>query len=201
MTEGGAPTRARRRGRAGRVRLFAVLPLFVLAVLAGDAVRILAGPGGAPSCPAGTALVMGAAQYAGRPSPAFERRLSRALEAYRSGCVDRIVVSGGMRTGDHTSEGAAGVAWLRRRGVPQAALRAEETATTSAENVARARGMLDSTKVLVVTDDLHAWRSVYLARREGLQAQAVGAPVPSGRLRYALRELVALTSYRLGLAP
>lgn len=191
-------TRPARGVSRGGVRLAAILPLMLLATLGLDGARILVGPQRAPACPAGTALVMGAAQYDGHPSPAFERRLSRALEVYRSGCVDRIVVSGGRLPGDRTSEGAAGVAWLRRRGVPDSALRAEETATTSAQNVARSAPLLAGTKVLIVTDDLHAWRSLLLARRAGLHAQAAATRVPSGRARYALRELTGLLAYRLG---
>lgn len=186
------------RGR-GAVRTLALAPLLALALLAGDLRMILAQDVGPPACPAGTALVMGAAQYDGRPSPAFERRLARALDLWRDGCVDRIVVSGGRRAGDRTSEGAAGVAWLGERGVPEGALVAEETAATSAENVLRSRPWLQGSPAVIVTDDLHAWRSRWLAGRFGLEVQAATVPVERGRTRYALRELTAMASYRLGL--
>lgn len=183
----------------GTVRLLALAPVLALVLLLSDLRMIVSFPDGGPTCPAGTALVMGAAQYDGTPSPAFERRLERALTLWQKGCVDSVVVSGGRRPGDRTSEGAAGVRWLERRGVPSDALVAEETATTSAENVLRSRPWLDDGPVVVVTDDLHAWRSGWLARRFGLDAQAAAARVPSGRARYALRELAAMASYRLGL--
>lgn len=184
--------------RRGAIRVLALAPLLLVALVAADLVGIVRGPRGAPACDGGPALVMGAAQYDGRPSPAFERRLARALRAYRDGCVDRIVVSGGARPGDRTTEGAAGVAWLARQGVPASDLAAETTATTSAENVLRSRDALGSEPVLIVTDDLHAWRSVWLARRFGLEADAVGVPVRSGRLDYIVRELAAMTAYRAG---
>lgn len=185
--------------RRGAVRLLVLAPLLLVAWLALDLRMIAAYPDGGPSCPAGTALVMGAAQYDGEPSPAFERRLARASQLWRDGCVDRIVVSGGGQPGDRTTEGASGVAWLAAHGVPEGALAAETTATTSAENVLRSRPLLDGNRVLVVTDDLHAWRATWLARRFGLTAQATTVPVPSGRLRYLARELAAMASYRIGL--
>jgi uncharacterized SAM-binding protein YcdF (DUF218 family) len=159
------------------------------------------GPSGPPDCRAETALVMGAAQYDGRPSPALARRLEVALELHRDGCVARIVVSGGARPGDRSSEGAAGVAWLRARGVPPEALAAETTARTSDENLTASRPLLGEGRVLIVTDELHAWRSLWLARRAGLSASAAAAPVPSGRLRYAARELAAMAAYRVGWTP
>lgn len=183
----------------GVVRLLALAPLLALALLLGDLRMIVAYPDREVPCPAGTALVMGAAQYDGRPSPAFARRLERALALWRDGCVDGIVVSGGRRSGDRTSEGAAGAVWLAARGVSEDALRAEETAATSAENVLRSREWLSGAPVVVVTDDLHAWRATWLAARFGLDATASAVPVTEGRARYALRELMAMASYRLGL--
>lgn len=179
-------------------RLLAIAPLVVVLLVAGNLVRVL-DPPTSPDCRADVALVMGAAQYDGRPSPALARRLSRALTLYEDGCVDRIVVSGGGRPGDRTSEGASGVAWLRARGVPGAALAAETRATTSAENVRFARPLVGDGPVVVVTDDLHLVRSLALARHAGWDASGAAAVVPSDRLRYAVREAVALTAHQVGL--
>jgi uncharacterized SAM-binding protein YcdF (DUF218 family) len=180
------------------VRLLALAPLLAAALLTADLLGIVAGPRGPSACPGVPALVMGAAQYDGRPSPAFERRLARALELYREGCATRIVVSGGGRPGDRSTEGEAGVRWLAAQGVPQRDLAAETTATTSAENVLASRPLLGGGPILVVTDDLHAWRTSWLARRFGLEASAVGVPVREGRGAYALRELAAMAAYRSG---
>ena len=67
-------------------------------------------------------VVLGAAQYAGRPSPAFQRRLDHALALYRAGGVRTIVVTGGRRPGDPHSEGEVGVTYLHRHGIPTSAL-------------------------------------------------------------------------------
>lgn len=197
------PPRAAARGRARQrepgVRLLGLVPLAALVVLASDLIGITAYPGHAtPACDGGIALVMGAAQYDGRPSPALERRLQRALELYRAGCVEAIAVSGGRAPGDRFSEGEAGVRYLRARGVPAESLRAEDEATTSAENLLLSRGYLEGRRTVIVTDDLHAWRTRWLARRFGLDAELATVRAPSGRWRYALRELAALGAYRSG---
>ena len=185
------------RTRAGR--LLAVAPVVVALVVAANLARVLAPPAAPPDCRADVALVMGAAQYDGRPSPALARRLEAARALFEDGCVARIVVSGGARPGDRTSEGASGVAWLATRGVPPAALAAETRATTSAENVRFALPLLGDGPVVVVTDDLHLTRSLALARRAGLDASGAAAVVPDDRLRYAVREALALSAHQVGI--
>ena len=167
--------------------------------LARHAVGIWIGPHADPTCRGGTALVLGAAQYDGRPSPAFTRRLDRAVELYASGCVDRIVVSGGRQEHDRFSEGEAGLRYLVRHAVPPTAVAAETTASTTMENLAQSRSLLGDAPVLIVTDDLHAHRAGWLADRLGFDAELAAVPVPDGRFSYGLRELVILIVYQLGL--
>ncbi len=180
------------------MRLLAWAPVLLLALLAADLVGIVAGPPPRPDCTAEAALVMGAAQYDGRPSPVFERRLHAALELYDVGCVERIVVSGGSQPGDRTTEGETGVRWLADRGVPETRLLAETASTTSAEYVWLSASLLGGGPLLIVTDDLHAWRAVWLARRFGLDASGYGVAAGGFRAGYVLRELTAMASYRVG---
>lgn len=181
------------------MRLLLLAPTLVLALLIGDLLGILRGGSAEPVCPSDAALVMGAAQYDGRPSPALERRLQRALELYRSACVDTIVVSGGGRPGDRSTEGRAGREWLVARDVLPSDVRSEDRARTSVENIRNTANVLAGGSVVIVTDDLHTWRARWLARREGLDVSS--APVRAGgnRLRYLMREWTAMAAYRLGI--
>ncbi|MEX2503172.1 MAG: YdcF family protein [Trueperaceae bacterium] len=185
----------------GRLRSWLLAPLVLLMVASFDLVGIAGGPGSPDLCPGGTGLVLGAAQYDGRPSPAFERRLRSALEAYRTGCVDRLIVSGGSQPGDRTSEGAAGVAWLAAHGVPSSDLIAESLATSTEENVRFARPHLHVSEVLLISDDLHAWRAAWHARRQGLRPQVRTVPAGGNRPAYLLREWSAMLASRIGLSP
>ena len=67
-------------------------------------------------------VVLGAAQYGGRPSPALERRLQAALHLFREGRGRRIAVAGGKAPEDLYSEGEVGCRYLAARGVPEEAL-------------------------------------------------------------------------------
>ncbi|QLG10910.1 YdcF family protein [Deinococcus sp. D7000] len=176
-----------------------VLPLAVLAVLAAG---FLVLPGlRVPNAerPHPTLIVLGAAQYAGKPSPAFQRRLNHALALYRDGGVARIVVTGGRRPGDPFSEGEVGEAYLGRRGVPADALLAEARSRTTIENLRFARTMLPPhTPVTLVTDEAHAPRALALARALGIEANVSASPLSRNVSRgYLLREKVALVAYAL----
>jgi uncharacterized SAM-binding protein YcdF (DUF218 family) len=152
----------------------------------------------AANCPADALIVMGAAQYDGTPSDALARRLDGAARLYEAGCAPVVVVSGGGRPGDRTTEGAAGVAWLADRGLPAASLRAETEARTTVENLRYAKDLAPAGRWWIVTDDLHTVRTQVAADRLGLDAGTVGVATRSGRAAYAWREVVALVAYRLG---
>ncbi|MFD1729953.1 YdcF family protein [Deinococcus malanensis] len=144
-------------------------------------------------------MVLGAAQYAGRPSPAFERRLGHALRLYRAGGIDRIVVTGGRRPGDPYSEGEVGVHFLAHHGVSARVLLAETRSRTTIENLRNARASLPPrTAVTLVTDEAHAPRALALARALGLEANASASPLGARPdPRYLLREKLALVAYAL----
>lgn len=180
------------------LRILTLLPLPFLLVALADLSGILFAGRAAADCAGGTVLVMGAAQYDGVPSPAFERRLLRALERYEAGCAERIVVSGGRQAGDRFSEGQAGVSWLAANGVPMEALVAETQATSSWQNVRNSLEHLEA-PVVIVTDDLHTFRSLWVASRHDVDAQADPVRAGGGRIAYLFRELGGLLGYQLGL--
>ena len=142
------------------------------------------------SCRAGTLLVMGAAQYNGAPSPAFQRRLDKASELYDADCASRIIVTGGQREGDVYSEGGVGVSYLEAQGVPAAALLSETTSRTSYENLLNSRELVPDKQLTIVTDDLHAYRTNYLAGRLGYEAELEPVYAPYERFGYTLSELL-----------
>lgn len=180
------------------LRVLMLAPLLWLGMIAADAWQVWHYRVIPPDCAADTAVVMGAAQYDGEPSPALRRRLDRALELYTSGCVERLVVSGGKQQGDRFSEGEAGVLYLAAHGVVAGDLLSEVAATNTLQNLVNSYAIVGDEAILIVTDDLHAHRSEWLAQRLGLAASLVTVPVPQGRVRYGLRELMILTALRFG---
>jgi uncharacterized SAM-binding protein YcdF (DUF218 family) len=150
-------------------------------------------------CQTETLLVMGAAQYDGRPSPAFKRRLDKALDLYKQGCASTIVVSGGKREGDRFSEGEAGVKYLVSRGIPEPFLQSETQSTSSYQNLLLSKPLITTNALTIVTDDLHAYRTQYLAKVLGYEPSLATVFNPYKRVSYAARELLMLIAFHLGI--
>lgn len=128
---------------------------------------------------AGAVVVLGAAQYNGKPSPVLRARLDHALELLREGLVPLIVVTGGIGSGDRESEATVGRRYLLAQGVPDSAVVAvaqgkdtDETIAAVAEWV-RTHQLAD---VLLVSDAFHMARLRVVAHRHGLTAWTSPAP-------------------------
>lgn len=148
-------------------------------------------------------VVLGAAQYNGRPSPVLTARLEHALALYKAGVAPRIVVTGGRQPGDRYTEATAGYEWLRARDVPDQAILKEVQGRTTYQSLAAVDVVLDRQKlqkVVLVSDDYHALRLRGIASEVGLQA--VVSPVKTerstfSRLRSLGRETVAVAAGRI----
>jgi uncharacterized SAM-binding protein YcdF (DUF218 family) len=123
--------------------------------------------------PAEAIIVLGAAQYNGRPSPVLRARLDHALGLYREGLAPLIVVTGGVGVGDTTSEAMVGRRYLMGQHVPAEAVRAEavgRTTTASMDAVAAWLRERKIRRVILVSDPFHMFRLRLEARRTALEA-------------------------------
>jgi len=148
---------------------------------------------------ADAAVVLGAAQYNGRPSKVFRERLDHAFELYDRQLVDVIVLTGGKQAGDNFTEAFTGFTYLRQKGVPEDALLTEVKGTNTWEQLAAAarilrdRGLLDA---VMVTDGYHALRVNAIADELGLEA-SVSPSHPGGSLRELVKETGAVAIGRI----
>ena len=133
---------------------------------------------------AGAILVLGAAQYNGRPSPVFKARLDHAADLYRRRLAPVLVVIGGTGSGDTVSEANVGRRYLHQvAGIADTALGALETGRTSEEELrAFARAAPPAQRhIILVSDGFHMLRLSILARRLGLAA--LNSPAPTSPIR------------------
>ncbi|WP_188942505.1 YdcF family protein [Nakamurella endophytica] len=180
--------------------------LVVLALAVGGlAVRVVQAGHLQQLDPADAIVVLGAAQYDGRPSDVYAARLDHAAALQRAGVASRIVTVGGGRAGDRVTEGEAGRRYLAGAGVDPADLLAVGiggdtlVSLRAAAQQLRARGW---TRVVLVTDPWHIQRSRTIAADLGLTVRS--APVTEGPAvragvepRYVLRETLATAFYLL----
>ena len=116
-------------------------------------------------------VVLGAAQYWGRPSPVLRARLDHAVGLWRRGMAPRLVLTGGVGVGDTTSEAAVSRKYVVGEGIPESAILLETTGRTTRESLRSVAEMLrarDQRSVILVSDPFHMLRLDILARRFGL---------------------------------
>lgn len=148
-------------------------------------------------------IVLGAAQYDGVPSPVLKARLEHALELYRWGIAPVVVVTGGRQPGDRFTEATAGYDYLRRRGVPDSAIRKEVHGSTTWESLRAASTFLEKegiTDVVLVSDGYHSKRLLEIAGEVGLSARVSPSTESlsgSTRLRAEVRETLAVSIGRI----
>jgi uncharacterized SAM-binding protein YcdF (DUF218 family) len=150
-------------------------------------------------------LVLGAAQYDGRPSPVFEGRLRHASLLYEAGRANMIVVLGGSAPGDRTSEAEAGRDWLLAEDIPSDAVVASPVGSTTYESLEAAAGWMqahDLSSAFLVSDPWHNLRVKRMAADLGIQGYASATWQSAARTEgtrfggYA-RETFAYLYYRL----
>lgn len=138
-------------------------------------------------------LVLGAYVYPdGSPCPILEDRLKVGLELYRSGKAPKILVSGdhGQLSYDEVN---AMRRYLEERGVPSHDIFLDHAGFDTYNSLVRARDVFGAKRLLVVTQNFHLIRALYLAQALGLSAQGVSSDLrPYAGMRYLqVRELGA----------
>jgi uncharacterized SAM-binding protein YcdF (DUF218 family) len=144
-------------------------------------------------------LVLGAAQWNGKPSPVFKARLDHAIELHRAQLAPYLVVTGGVGKGDTLSEGEVALRYAIRNGIEPAHVLVERTGLTSEESMKAAAALMKASGLhtaIIVSDSYHMLRVELLARRVGIKpyrAPAPNSPIDrsrSERWHYILRESV-----------
>jgi len=154
-------------------------------------------------------VVLGAAQYNGRPSAIYEARLRHAVDLYDSGVARLVVFTGGKEPGDQFTEGGSGAHWAELHGVPASATVVEDRSRTTYQNLSGTKRLLAGRvqdrpmRIVVVSDPYHMYRAITQARGLGFTAYASptrSSPVSASRLKLTeavLREDIALGGYLL----
>jgi uncharacterized SAM-binding protein YcdF (DUF218 family) len=151
-----------------RILTIVVVAIFALWVLSAAAVLIWSSRDEAR--PAQAIVVLGAAQYAGKPSPVLRARLDHALDLWNRHLATLLILTGGTGAGDTTSEAAVGRTYAKKRGVPDSAILVENEGRTTSESMRAVAGMLEVRglqSALLVSDPFHMLRLRILARRFG----------------------------------
>ncbi|WP_155545765.1 YdcF family protein [Amycolatopsis camponoti] len=184
--------------------------LMLLALVGGTAFRVWQVARENDRTAADVIVVLGAAQYNGKPSDIYAARLEKAKQLYDAGVAKTIVTAGGKKAEDNFTEARAGQLWLTRHGVPPSATLAVGEGSDTLRSL---RAVADEVQgrgwhtAVLVSDPWHSFRARTMAGDLGLDAWT--APTHSGpivqervtQVRYIVRETGALLYYRLTKTP
>ncbi|MGD0362154.1 MAG: YdcF family protein [Bryobacteraceae bacterium] len=129
--------------------------------------------------PADVILVLGAAEYRGRPSPVLKARLDHALELYRKHLARRIMTTGGAGGDPVFTEGGVGRDYLTSQGVPPEDIPVEGEGSSTVASTAMAGEIMRRMglhSVIVVSDGYHIYRVKKMLEGRGLTVY--GSPRP-----------------------
>lgn len=181
------------------VRLFAAGTLAIALVAGYATYRIWQQGEEDEQRPADAVVVLGAAQYDGRPSPVFRARLDHALSLYYAGLAPRFIVTGGKMEGDRLTEAEVAREYAIEHDVPPDAILGEfegRNTLDSLESVARLMDEHGLRSAILVSDPTHMLRVLRVARDLGIEAY--GSPTRSSPIQRDPRRMLAATAHELG---
>ena len=130
--------------------------------------------------PVDVIIIMGAAEYRGRPSPALKARLDHGLDLYMQKIAPRILTTGGAGGDPVFTEGEVGRDYLVRRGVPSEAILLEDEGESTMHSIAAAAEIMRRMNLkscVVVSDGYHIFRVKKMLEFRGIDVY--GSPRPS----------------------
>ena len=152
-------------------RLIASILLTIVALWAASMAAVLLFSWMDQARPAGSIVVLGAAQYDGRPSPVLRARLDHGIDLWNHGMGKVLVVTGGKGYGDTTTEADVSRSYARKHGVPDTAIILENKGRTTRESMLGVAELLERRGIktaILVSDPFHMLRLSIIGRRFGL---------------------------------
>ena len=138
-------------------------------------------------------LVLGCLVHSdGEPSDMLRDRLQCGVELYKSGAAPKLLMSG-----DHGQDDYDEVAAMKQFAISQDVLSCDvfmdHAGFSTYESIIRARDVFQAKKILIVTQEYHLYRALYLAQQLGVEAYGVSADYReySGQTGRELREILA----------
>ncbi len=139
-------------------------------------------------------LILGAGVIEGRPSLMLTDRLLQGIDLYNAGASDRLLMSG-----DHGRKDYDEVNTMKQfamdKDIPSEHIFMDHAGFSTYESMYRARDVFKAEKIIIVTQEYHLYRALYIAKSLGLDAYGVAADSKqyAGQEYRELREIMART--------
>ena len=137
-------------------------------------------------------IILGAGVWGNKPSSMLEDRLLEGIKLYQANVSDKIIMSG-----DHGREEYDEVNIMKKyaieKGIPSENIFMDHAGFSTYESIYIARDIFKANKVVIVTQEYHLYRALYIANQLGMEAYGVGADPRKyvGATYRELREILA----------
>ncbi|WP_207645820.1 SanA/YdcF family protein [Geosporobacter ferrireducens] len=137
-------------------------------------------------------LVLGAGVRGEKPSHMLEDRLLQSISLYEKGVSDRLIMSG-----DHGRKEYDEVNVMKQfamdAGIPSKQVFMDHAGFSTYESLYRARDIFQAKKIIIVTQEYHLYRALYIARALGIEANGVASDLRlyAGQEYREVREVLA----------
>jgi uncharacterized SAM-binding protein YcdF (DUF218 family) len=151
-------------------------------------------------------VVLGAAEYHGRPSPVLRGRLDHALVLYQKGLAGKILTTGGAGGDPIHTEAEVSRQYLANKGVPVENIYVEREGESTAQSTAAGAEIIKRmgwSSCIVVSDGYHLFRAKKMMEAHGMTCY--GSPRPAKELPgwkeawLYFRQAVGYSLYEKGL--
>lgn len=133
------------------------------------------------------AVILGAGIWGDKPSPMLEDRILEGIKLYNSGVVKKLIMSG-----DHGKEDYDEVNLMKKfaieKGIPSEDIFMDHAGFSSYDSMYRAKEIFKVKKIVVVTQKYHQYRTLYIAKKLGIEAYGV-ASNPRKYMGQSIREV------------
>lgn len=139
-------------------------------------------------------LVLGAGVQGENPSHILEDRLLQGINLYRKGASDRLLMSG-----DHGRKEYDEVNVMKQfaidTGIPSKQIFMDHAGFSTYESLYRTRDIFQAKKIIIVTQEYHLYRALYIANKLGIEAYGVASDLRlyAGQEYRETREILART--------
>ena len=143
------------------------------------------------------AIVFGAGVWEdGTPTPMLADRVQAAVDLYKAGRVDKLLMTGDNSSADY-NEVQAMQDYAEAQGVPINNIILDYAGFSTYESCYRAKEIFGITQAVLVTQNFHLARAVYTCRQLGVEAIGLGTPDwgkfrQKSMIRYSFREFLAV---------
>lgn len=137
-------------------------------------------------------IILGAGVWGDKPSPMLEDRLLEGINLYKNNVAPKIIM-----TGDHGKEEYDEVNVMKKfamdKDVPSEDIFMDHAGFSTYESLYRAKEIFETQKVVIVTQEYHLYRALYIANKLGIEAYGVASDPRQyvGKTYREIREILA----------